>query len=147
MFQLTFELLLCALVVCLAFLYVRDRYRDLRARCREWLRQQRVVAAATVVGPSATPNPKPTTPPNIPKPVPPMADVTPQTQPVCTRVPSIVDTLDFAQLDVPTCIRRRGVRPAPGTVAKSEAAKRPSHLPIGNEELVAYPQITAAYAG
>jgi len=131
MFRLTAELLLYASVGLLACLYVRDRVRGLRSQCIEWLRQQRIVTATQIAGPMATQ--KRSSPASDPLA---KAQTEPPPNPVVTPVPSILPTLDYELLDVPTFVRHGT---APVLLSNSAPpAQDPLSPTKGDEELLGY---------
>lgn len=104
MSKLTFEILLSMSVLFLLALYVRDRYRNIRAKASEWLRMQRIKSAAFVVGPPAVPmyRKRAETKETIPSPTSNLIEV--------KESVNIVHSVEFANVDfdVPTYVRRYG---------------------------------------
>ncbi len=137
MTKLTVELLLCGAVLVFAYLYLREKYRNLRSRVNEWLRVQRIQAAAAFVGPAAIPQPVKSTKQVVKT----VRKEEPTMQPIASAI-EVSPVVDFNALDVPAYLRKIGRNPIPSRdVQKAQEATPTSattHQLVGDEELVIY---------
>lgn len=141
MFKLMFQLALCSAICYFALLYWRERYRNFCASTREWLRQQRIMAAARVVGPAAVAIPRHIEPVRT---EPHISHTEPPVKTAVTVVPTVSATdnassFDYSSFDVPTYLRKFGrlkekdVKEHDGIESNNTATQV-----VGNEELINY---------